>query len=115
MSDEQGRLNVASTGQVGTAGGLREHSTAQYAMGMLFLRGSIAGNKSDSWRHTLACYWLRKSAKRNFAQAQYVLGDLMSSGGLCGGPDIDKAVVFLRRAAEQGNSGAKERLGELGR
>ena len=59
-----------------------------------------------------ATYYL-KAAETGDAEAQFLLGKLMVEGATSGPGDAEAGVVWLQRAAEQGNEDAKQMLATL--
>ena len=84
------------------------HAIAQYNLAMMYSNG-----ESVYVDYQQAVYWFRKSAKQEFAPAQYRLGELyyFEKGGLP--RDLDKAVVLFEKSAQQDDPDAQMNLAML--
>ena len=85
------------------------HAGAEFAVGMEYFFG-LAGREQ---RAAEGIRYLRDSAEKNFAQAQFTLATVYE-GNLEARKYIDEktAMKYLEKAAEQGNVNAQDMLGE---
>jgi TPR repeat protein len=59
--------------------------------------------------YVLAERWLRKSAEQGYVSAQYALGALFEEGvGV--GRNMDEALIWYKKAADQGDERARVRI-----
>ena len=84
------------------------HAIAQYNLAMMYSNG-----ESVYVDYQQAVYWFKKSAKQDFAPAQYRLGELyyFEKGGLP--RDLDKAIALFTKAAIQNDPDAQMNLAML--
>ncbi len=83
--------------------------TARFNLGMAYYNGD--GVNQDSVK---AAQWLQVAEKQNFAEAQYVLGRLLTEGDENLPKNLSQGVHFLRKAAGQNHKLAKSYLEKLG-
>ena len=83
--------------------------TARFNLGMAYYNGD--GVSQDSVK---AAQWLQVAEKQNFAEAQYVLGRLLTEGDENLPKNLSQGVHFLRKAAGQNHKLAKSYLEKLG-
>ena len=83
--------------------------TARFNLGMAYYNGD--GVSQDSVK---ASQWLQVAEKQNFAEAQYVLGRLLTEGDENLPKNLSQGVHFLRKAADQNHKLAKSYLQKLG-
>jgi len=83
--------------------------TARFNLGMAYYNGD--GVSQDSVK---AAQWLQVAEKQNFAEAQYVLGRLLTEGDENLPKNLSQGVHFLRKAADQNHKLAKSYLEKLG-
>lgn len=90
---------------------LQDHAGACNNLGISYLYGhGVEKNKSK------AAYWLKKSAELGEAYGQVNYGDLWQEGFYLDGNfvrDIEVAKSWWRKAAEQGNERARDRLQKI--
>jgi TPR repeat protein len=75
------------------------HSDAQVFVGLSYANGWGVDKNTK-----LAGHWYQKAAKNDNASGQFLLGIYLISGK---GSDLPKGVMWLRRAAENGDASAK--------
>lgn len=84
---------------------------AHFALGKYYA-DHVSNPEKDVYHHKLALKWLLKAAAQEYAEAQYKLGVIYAWG-----PsvlrDADVALMWLRRAADQGNHNALLEIGEV--
>jgi TPR repeat protein len=96
VSDLLTLLESAQTGE----------ETSQYLLGKKYLDGGeVSPNVSE------AISWLQKSAEKDHAESEYLLGIIYE----CISPDMTKAISWFSKAAEHGNNDAKAALRQLQR
>ena len=83
--------------------------TARFNLGMAYYNGDGVGQDSVK-----AAQWLQVAEKQNFAEAQYVLGRLLTEGDENLPKNLSQGVHFLRKAADQNHKLAKSYLEKLG-
>jgi len=83
--------------------------TARFNLGMAYFNGD--GVSQDSVK---SAQWLQVAEKQNFAEAQYVLGRLLSEGDEKLPKNLSQGVHFLKKAAAQNHKLAKSYLEKLG-
>jgi TPR repeat protein len=84
------------------------HPISQYNLAMMYSNG-----ESVYVDYQQAVYWFKKSAKQEFAPAQYRLGEMyyFEKGGLP--RDLGKAITLFEEAAEQDDPDAQMNLAML--
>lgn len=83
--------------------------TARFNLGMAYYNGD--GVNQDSLK---AAQWLKVAEKQNFAEAQYVLGRLLTEGDDKLPKNLNQGRYYLRKAADQNHKLAKSYLEKLG-
>jgi TPR repeat protein len=83
--------------------------TARFNLGMAYYNGD--GVSQDSVK---AARWLQVAEKQNFAEAQYVLGRLLTEGDEKLSKNLSQGIYFLRKAADQNHKLAKSYLEKMG-
>jgi TPR repeat protein len=83
--------------------------TARFNLGMAYYNGD--GVSQDSVK---AAQWLQVAEKQNFAEAQYVLGRLLTEGDEKLSKNLSQGIYFLRKAADQNHKLAKSYLEKMG-
>jgi TPR repeat protein len=83
--------------------------TARFNLGMAYYNGD--GVSQDSVK---AAQWLQVAEKQNFAEAQYVLGRLLTEGDEKLPKNLSQGIYFLRKAADQNHKLAKSYLEKMG-
>ena len=83
--------------------------TARFNLGMAYYNGD--GVNQDSLK---ADQWLKVAEKQNFAEAQYVLGRLLTEGDDKLPKNLNQGRYYLRKAADQNHKLAKSYLEKLG-
>lgn len=85
------------------------HSEAELALSGWYLTGSEnILQQSDAEAYS----WARKAADNGFSKAQYAVG-YYTEVGIHVKSDLDDAIFWYTKAADQGNSRAKQRLQEI--
>lgn len=83
--------------------------TARFNLGMAYYNGD--GVNQDSLK---AAQWLKVAEKQNFAEAQYVLGRLLTEGDDKLPKNLNQGRYYLHKAANQNHKLAKSYLEKLG-
>ena len=83
--------------------------TARFNLGMAYYNGD--GVNQDSLK---AAQWLKVAEKQNFAEAQYVLGRLLTEGDDKLPKNLNQGRYYLHKAADQNHKLAKSYLEKLG-
>jgi len=86
----------------------QDFTEAQYALGVMYYEGR--GVQPDT---EMAVIWLTKAARKKHIRAQYLLADIYYDGVAGEGPNYEKAREWFAKAAENGDSDAMTRLGNM--
>lgn len=85
------------------------HTKATHSVGYIYFRGFH--NKEQNSDYKEAMKWLSKIS--NYSSAQCVIGHIYSNGGDGIKKDIDSAIKWYLKAANQGSSTAQKCLGDI--
>ncbi|MBG0811495.1 protein kinase [Methylosinus sp. H3A] len=80
---------------------------AQFIVGMIALKG-----QGRSQHLPTAFKWIKKSAEKEFPDAQAMLGNMYQNGDAEGGENLEEAVRWFMKAAEQNNARGQFWLGK---